>query len=72
MVTDDPAVSGEEDLLNTLNADSELNVNNGGNDKIQAIVEHASNGDESFDDIMTEWNTAWTTAQEDNDVEIAE
>lgn len=72
LVTDDPAVSGEEDLLNTLNADSELNVNNGGNDKIQAIVEHASNGDESFDDIMTEWNTAWTTAQEDNDVEIAE
>ena len=53
---DEPAVEGEEDLLNALNADSELNINNGGNDKIQAIIEHAANGDESFDDIMNEWN----------------
>lgn len=72
LVTDDPAVAGEEDLLNTLNSDSELNVNNGGNDKIQAIIEHAANNDESFDDIMNEWNQAWTTAQQDNDVEITE
>ena len=68
-VTDDPAVEGEEDLLNTLNADSELNVNAGGNDKVQAIVEHAANGDESFDDIMQEWNEAWAGAQEANGVE---
>ena len=27
-------------------------------------------GDEKFDDIMNEWNEAWTTAQTDNDVEI--
>ena len=57
---DEPAVEGEEDLLNALNADSELNINNGGNDKIQAIIEHAANGDESFDDIMNEWNQKWT------------
>ena len=65
-----PAVAGEEDLLNTLNSDSELMINAGGNQKVMSIVEHAANGDESFDDVMNEWNEAWTTAQEDNSVEI--
>ena len=69
---DEPAVQGEEDVLNLLNADSELNFNNGGNDKIQAIIEHAANGDESFDDIMNEWNQKWTDAQESEGVEITE
>lgn len=69
---DEPVVEGEEDLLNALNADSELNINNGGNDKIQAIIEHAANGDESFDDIMNEWNQKWTDAQESEGVEITE
>lgn len=69
---DEAAVEGEEDLLNTLNADSELNINNGGNDKIQAIIEHASNGDMTFDEIMNEWNEKWTSAQESNGVEITE
>ena len=70
MVTDDPAVAGEEDLLNTLNSDSELMINAGGNQKVMSIVEHAANGDESFDDVMNEWNEAWTSAQESNSVEI--
>ena len=69
-VTDDPAYEGEEDLMNTLNADSELAINAGGNQKVMSIVEHAANCDESFDDVMNEWNEAWTTAQEDNSVEI--
>ncbi len=69
---DEPAVSGEEDLLNTLNSDSELNINAGGDSKIQAIIEHASNKDKTFDEIMDEWNAAWTDAQESNDVEITE
>lgn len=71
-VTDDPAYEGEEDLMNTLNSDSELAVNAGGNQKVMSIVEHAANGDESFDDIMNEWNEAWTSAQESNNVEINE
>ncbi len=69
-VSDEPAVEGEEDLLSTLNADSELNVGNGGDLKIQNLIEHASIGDESFDEIMNEWNEAWTNAQELNDVEV--
>jgi len=69
-VSDNPAAAGEEDLLNKLNADSELNVNNGGNDKIQKIVEHAANKDESFDAIMDEWNAKWTAAQVSGNVAV--
>ena len=71
-VADDPAVAGEEDLLNTLNSDSELNLNAGGDTKIQDLIVYADNGDKSFDDIMNEWNEAWTSAQESNGVEITE
>lgn len=69
-VTDEPALKGEEDYLNEMNSESELNFNNGGNDKIQAIVEHASKGDESFDDIMKEWNQKWSDAQEANGIDV--
>jgi ABC-type glycerol-3-phosphate transport system substrate-binding protein len=69
-VTDEPALKGEEDYLNEMNSESELNINNGGNDKIQAIVEHASKGDESFDDIMKEWNKKWSDAQDANGIEV--
>ncbi len=63
-VVDEPALEGEEDLLNELNADSGLNVNNSGEEKLQEVVECAADGSKSFDDIMTEWNEKWTTAQE--------
>lgn len=68
-VPDDPAVKGEEDLLNTLNADSELMVTGGGKEKIQALIEHAANKDETFDKIMDEWNQKWSDAQEANGIE---
>ena len=71
-VQDEPAVAGEEDLLNELNMESELNINNGGNTKIQEIIEHASNGDMEFDDIMAEWNALWSDAQESCGVEVNE
>ncbi|OYP57330.1 hypothetical protein CG709_00960 [Lachnotalea glycerini] len=68
-IEDQPAVSGEEDFFNMLNADSELMVNTGGNQKVQSIIEHAANGDKTFDDIMSEWNKAWSDAQETNGIE---
>ncbi len=71
-VQDEPALAGEEDLLNELNMESELNINNGGNTKIQEIIEHASNGDMEFDDIMAEWNAVWSDAQESCGVEVTE
>ena len=70
MVADDPAVAGEEDLFNELNSESELSINAGGDAKVQAIVEHAANGDMTFDDIMAEWNAKWTGAQESLSVEV--
>lgn len=71
-IQDEFALEGEEDLKNTLDADSELNIANGGESKVEEIIEHAANGDESFDDIMNSWNEAWTSAQESNSVEINE
>ena len=71
-VSDDPALEGEEDLLTDLNSDSELNINNSGDSKIQELIEHAANGDESFDDIMNDWNQKWSDAQDAEGVEVNE
>ncbi len=67
---DEAALEGEEDFLNKMNSESELNINNGGNDKIQKIIEHASNGDMTFDEIMAEWNQAWSDAQSTLGIEV--
>ncbi len=69
-VADEPSIAGEEDILNELNAESELNINSGGDSKIQSIIEHAANGDMTFDEIMAQWNEAWTSAQETVGVEV--
>lgn len=71
-VTDEPAVAGEEDLLNELNADSGLMINAGGQVKVQQLIEHAANGTKTFDEVMADWNADWSEAQADNGVEIAE
>ena len=71
-VSDDSALEGEEDLLTDLNSDSELNINNSGDSKIQELIEHAANGDESFDDIMNDWNQKWSDAQDAEGVEVNE
>ena len=70
MVADAPAMAGEEALLNDLNGESLLAINAGGNTKIQEIVEHAFNGDKEFDEIMADWNEAWSDAQEALNVEV--
>lgn len=71
-VQDEPAVEGEEDLFNEMNAESELNFNSGGDYKVQEIIEHAYNGDKSFDEIMADWNEAWSNAQSALGVEVTE
>ncbi|SCW54662.1 ABC-type glycerol-3-phosphate transport system, substrate-binding protein [Lachnospiraceae bacterium C10] len=68
-IDDLPPLDGEEDLLNELNAETELNVNNGGDQKIQELVEHAANKDMTFDEIMDSWNKLWTDAQDSLGVE---
>ncbi|WP_154568338.1 ABC transporter substrate-binding protein [Bifidobacterium tsurumiense] len=69
-VVDEPALDGEEDLFNTLNTESELAVNAGGDARIQAIVEHAANKDQSYDDMVNEWNSKWNSALESEGVEV--
>lgn len=68
-VEDQPAVKGEEDLFNTLNSDSELAVNAGGNARIQAIVEHASKHDKPYNDLVKDWNSKWNDALETEGIE---
>lgn len=69
---DEPSLSGEEDFLNDMNSESELNINAGGDSKLQNIIECAHDGSKSFDDIMAEWNEAWSRAQEANGIEVTE
>ena len=70
MLSDADALPGEETLLNELNAESELNFNAGGNTKVQEIIEHGFNHDKDFDDIMADWNAAWSDAQAALNVEV--
>lgn len=71
-IQDEQALDGEEDLLNEMNAESELNIKNSGDTRVQLIIEHASNGDMTYDEIVAEWNQAWTEAQEVLGVEVTE
>lgn len=64
------ALEGEEDLMNEMNAESELNFNAGGDSKIQKIVEAAATGSETFDEIMQDWTERWNAAQEACDIEV--
>lgn len=72
LISNAPAVAGEEALLNILNADSELNFNASGDKKVQEIIEHAANGDMSYDEIIADWNQRWTDAQEVNNIPVTE
>ena len=64
------SLPGEEDIMNELNAESELSFNQGGDSKVQRIVEAAFTGVESYDDIMAEWTEMWNNAQETCGVEV--
>ena len=70
MLSDVPAIAGEEDLLGEINAESELSFNAGGNAKVQRIVEAAATGSETFDDIMADWTEDWNDAQDYLDIEV--
>ena len=70
VMSDQPALAGEETLLNDMNSESELSFNAGGNDKVQRIVEAAATGSETYDDIMADWTKAWNDAQAELGVEV--
>ncbi len=64
LVVDNPAPEGEEDLFGEINTESEVALNND-NTHVQDILEHALTGDMTMEDIVAEWNDAWTAAQEE-------
>ena len=69
VVSNVTALDGEEDLMNEMNAESELNFNASGDLKVQKIVEEAANGG-SFDDIMADWTQKWNDAQDTLGIEV--
>jgi len=72
LIEDEPALKGEESYFNDLNSETGLGINANGNDKGQAIVEHAFAGDLTFDEIMEEWNQKWKEAQDKLGIERRE
>ena len=70
MQEQDPSLPGEETYINDMNKKSELNINSGGDSKVMKIVEYGDTGKKTFDQIMDEWNKAWTKAQKDLGFEV--
>ena len=68
MLADNAAVDPQ--LIDDINTESSLMINRSGNDKIQQIIEHAHNGTKTFDEIMNDWNEAWSDAQDSLNIEV--
>ena len=69
LVSDNPALEGEETLFDDINTEAETGINTV-NDPDSAILEAALTGSQTLDEIMDEWNQKWTAAQESLGVEI--
>lgn len=70
LLSNGASLPGEDDLLNQVNAESELLFDQGGDAKVQRIVEAASTGAKTYDEIMAEWTTAWNDAQDYLGIEV--
>ncbi len=69
VVTNATSLEGEEDFMNEMNAESELNFNNGGDSRVQKIVEAADAG-VPYEDLVAEWTKAWNDAQATLEIEV--
>ena len=67
LVVNAPAAAGEEDLWNNINNDSELGINASGAIP-SGIVEAATSGTKTMEELVDEWNKKWTDAQKANGV----
>lgn len=61
LVADAQAPAEIADLQPNVNQESELSLN-ADQTHVQRVVEAAINGDESYDDIVADWNEAWNAA----------
>lgn len=62
LVIDNPAPEGEETLYNDINNDSEVGINISP-DGVSKILEAATTGSPTLDEIMADWNARWTASQ---------
>lgn len=69
LLSNNPAPEGEEDLFDDVNNESEVGINNNDYPDCE-ILEAALYGTRTLDDIMDEWNSKWTAAQETLGVEV--
>jgi len=69
LVVDEASLPGEEDLFTKINNDSELSLESD-QTHVARIIESAETGSEKYDDIIKDWNAAWTKAQEKNKAQI--
>ena len=67
IIVNDPAPEGEETLQSDINNESELGINVSGV-LATSVVESATTGDKTMDELADEWNAAWTAAQEENGI----
>lgn len=68
LIANNSAPEGEETLFDDINNESELGINSSGAICTE-IVESATTGDKTFEDLVNEWNEKWTKAQEKFGVE---
>ncbi|MDO5408681.1 MAG: ABC transporter substrate-binding protein [Eubacteriales bacterium] len=71
LVTDNPALEGEEMLFQEVNNESEVGINNNDYPDCE-ILESALYGTKTLDELMAEWNAKWSAAQESLGVEITQ
>ena len=69
LVSNNAPVAGEEDLFDNVNLQSECGINNDDYPDEQ-ILEAALTGSQTLDEIMTDWNAKWTSAQEALGVDV--
>ena len=63
LVTDTPSPADEADLATNISNESELSLN-ADSTHVTRVVEAAINGDETYDDIVADWNEAWNAAMD--------
>lgn len=63
IIVSDPAPEGEETLYSDINNESELGINVSG-ELATSVVESATTGDKTMDELAEEWNAKWMAAQE--------
>lgn len=69
LLSDNPAVEGEEELFNDVNNESEVGINNDDYPNCY-LLECALYGTKTLDEVIDEWNAQWSAAQEKLGVDV--